>query len=275
MGNTNNNTYSEVIQYNGSEINLNKLIRPEYIGELEVDRNKYNYIININKTILKILSFFEESYNTKEIQQTSSDTTNTTWIKPLYNEWKDLITKEVNIYKPNFGSGDTGTINETKFTNCVMNEGGITFRILGKTLLPILINIIINKNTLENIDLKAELLTTRNIESNNKSINNSLQELMSPENNYDYKNIYELLKSIYINLIKDKEIIEKFQELSLILRTILLQYKKKSEEAATKSANGGKFQRSKFKKGKSKRGKSKRGKSKGGKSKGGKSKKKY
>ncbi len=267
MGNTNNKTYSEVIQDNGSEINRNKLIRPEYIGELEVDcnkynYNKYNYIIDINNTIKKILSFFEESYNTKEIPQTSYNKTNTTWKQPLYDEWKDLITKEVNIYKPEF----TGNY-ETEFTNQVMNKGGITFRILGKILLPILINIIINKdkfrasnmlyrNLLYNSDLYSTIKTNY-ITLLDKTATITIKDLLETKdrnNNNEYQyDIYDIIKYIYIYIIISKKTSEQFKDLSYILNN--------------ESANGGKFQRGKSKRGKSKKGKSKRGKSKKGKTK--------
>lgn len=85
MGNS-YTTYSEVIQEKGFAINLNKLIKPEYIGELEVDGYKYNYIIDINNKIQKMIKFFEESYNTEERQQTLYNKTNTTWKQPLYEE---------------------------------------------------------------------------------------------------------------------------------------------------------------------------------------------
>ena len=147
MGNTNNKTYSEVIQYNGSNIQFNILIRPEYIGELEVNGNKYNYIIDIKENIKQMINLFEKSYDTKERQQIP-DVNQSIWKQLLYNEWKDLITKEVNIYQPNFGSGDTGTINETKFTNTL-------YLLKKETILPILMG----KNRIEEITILIKNLS--------------------------------------------------------------------------------------------------------------------
>ena len=266
MGNS-YTTYSEVIQEKGFAINLNKLIKPEYIGELEVDGYKYNYIIDINNKIQKMIKFFEESYNTEERQQTLYGN-QSNWKQLLYEEWKTLIKKEVNIYKPEFtGNG------ETTFTNNVINKNGITFRILGQTLLPILIQIIINKDAFRNLDMLYrnllynsylyKTIKTKDItllDNTKITIQNLLEDKKSDNKNFKY-DIYYIIKYIYIYFIISKKTSEEFKELSDILNY--------------KSAKGEKYKGGKSKRGKSKRGKSKRGKSKREKSKRGKSKKNY
>ena len=207
-----------------SNIQFNILIRPEYIGELEVNGNKYNYIIDIKENIKQMINLFEKSYDTEKRQQTS-DVNQSIWKQPLYKEWEKLIEKEVNIYQPEFIDN-----NETEFTNHVIDSGGITFHILGKTLLPILIKIIINKdkfresnmlyrNLLYNSDfyrtIKNENITLDNTEQ--ITIKNLLETKDSNNNNKYQYDIYDIIKYIYIYFIISKKKSKEFKELSDIL----------------------------------------------------------